>query len=125
MARYYVHADDDLATVAAELLEQADDHRTVVYIPGDGPNGAFDLPDSLADSYVSKQAAKVRQENEAKLQALRDADQAVRSTPGPDQPTTEDLREPSQRTNVVSGTYEPPAPVARKGGRKPAADVKE
>lgn len=121
MARYYVHRDDDLETVARELLEAADDHRTVVYLPGEGPNGAFDLPDSLADSYTSKTAAKVRAERAAEEDAIREADQVVRSTPGPDQPTTEDLREEGQRTNVVRGTYDPPeAPQKRTGRRAPA-----
>jgi hypothetical protein len=119
MARYYVSKDDDLETVARELLEAADDHRNVVYLPGEGPNGAFDLPDSLAEGYTSKAAAKARAERVEREDAIREADQVVRSTPGPDEPTTEDLREEGQRTNVVRGTYDPPAPAKRTSRRSP------
>lgn len=120
MARYYVHVDDDQATVARELLDAADDPRSVVFLPGEGPNGAFDLPDSLADSYVSKAAGKAMEERRTREQELRNADAQFRVAPGPDAPTLEDLREPGQKTNVVAGTYEPPQQTRR--GRRAAAE---
>ena len=126
MAKYYVRADEDLSTVAAELLDAADDKRSVVYIPGDGPKGAFELPDSLAESYASKNAVQVQQDNDAEAERLRAAHFDTHYLPGPDEPTLEDLREEGQKTNAVGGTYEAPKPaVKRASKRTPAKSTTE
>lgn len=125
MAKYYVHPDEDLSTVAAELLEAADDKRSVVYIPGDGPKGAFELPDSLADAYVSKNAVKAQQEADAHAEKLRAAHFDTHYLPGPDEPTLEDLRESGQKTNVVQGTYQAPEPTTKRTTKRTAKNTEE
>jgi hypothetical protein len=125
MARYYIHVDDDQSTVLRELLEQADDPRTVVYLPGEGPNGAVELPDTLAESYQSSAAAQAKADRDAEVEKYAEADARTRVAPGPDDPTLEDLREPGQKTNVVAGTYEAPAPTAKRASSRKATKTEE
>jgi hypothetical protein len=91
MARYYIHTDDDTPTVLREMLEAADDPRHVVYLPGEPPNGAVEIPDDLADRFSTKDAAKVKADRDAEVAAYQEADAALRVAPGPDDPTLTDL----------------------------------
>lgn len=118
MARYYVGKDETAADVAADLIGQADDPRTVVYIH-DGERGAFEIPDELADAYMTADARKAREERAAeRAQAEEDALAAYR-TPGPHDPTAADLA--GADGNATLGTYEAVRSKTRRGRRSAAA----
>lgn len=101
MATIYPSAGDDLQTVARRLIEVAGDPRLVTYRPGEGPLGSFDVPDDVADGYDPADAQAMGARVAEHGQALRDAHESVRLTPGPDDPTLEDTRQ--IKTNTVRG----------------------
>lgn len=122
MARYFVGNDELASDVAADLIGQVDDPRTVVYVH-DGRNGAFDIPDDLAETYMTAEAREAREKRSAEAAEARASNLAAYHITASHEPTAADL----SGENSVTGTYEAEAtkPAARRGRRVPASETKE